>query len=67
MVQGTLLGAAALLDQSGDSPAALRAAVTSPGGTTEQAIAQFDESNLGGVLFDAIDRAITKAEEMGRS
>jgi pyrroline-5-carboxylate reductase len=66
MVQGTLLGAAALLDQSGDSPAALRAAVTSPGGTTEQAIAQFDESNLGGILSEAIDRAIAQAEEMGR-
>ena len=66
MVQGTLLGAAALLDQSGDSPATLRAAVTSPGGTTEQAIAQFDEAGLGGILSDAIDRAIARAEEMGR-
>ena len=67
MVQGTLLGAAALLDQSGDTPATLRAAVTSPGGTTEQAIAQFDESGLGGLLADAIDRAIARAEEMGRN
>jgi pyrroline-5-carboxylate reductase len=67
MVQGTLLGAAALLDQAGDSPAALRAEVTSPGGTTEQAIAHFDESNLGAILSDAIDRAIAKAEELGRS
>jgi pyrroline-5-carboxylate reductase len=67
MVQGTLLGAAALLDQSGDTPAALRAAVTSPGGTTEQAIATFDEAGLGQILADAIDRAIAKAEEMGRS
>jgi len=67
MVQGTLLGAAALLDQSGDYPAALRAAVTSPGGTTEQAIAHFDDSNLGKVFSEAIDRAIARAEEMGRS
>ena len=67
MVQGTLLGAAALLDQSGDSPAELRAAVTSPGGTTEQAIAQFDEASLGGILSDAINRAIARSEEMGRS
>lgn len=67
MVQGTLLGAAALLDQSGDTPAALRAAVTSPGGTTEQAIAQFDQGDLGGLLSQAIDRAIAKAEEMGRN
>jgi len=67
MVQGTLLGAAALLEQSGDSPAALRAAVTSPGGTTEQAIAHFDESDLGDIFSDAINRAIARAEEMGRS
>jgi pyrroline-5-carboxylate reductase len=67
MVQGTLLGAAALLDQSGDPPATLRAAVTSPGGTTQQAIAQFDEANLGQIFADAIDRAIARAEEMGRS
>jgi pyrroline-5-carboxylate reductase len=66
MVQGTLLGAAALLDQSGDSPAALRRAVTSPGGTTEQAIAVFDEANLGQIFTDAINRAIAKAEEIGR-
>ena len=67
MVQGTLLGAAALLDQSGDPPATLRAAVTSPGGTTEQAIAHFDEADLGRIFSDAIDRAIARAEEMGRS
>lgn len=67
MVQGTLLGAAALLDKSGDSPAALRAAVTSPGGTTAQAIAQFDDSDLGGILSEAIARAIARAEELGRS
>jgi pyrroline-5-carboxylate reductase len=66
MVHGTLLGAAALLDQSGDTPAALRSAVTSPGGTTEQAIAEFDEAGLGGILADAIERAIARAEEMGR-
>ena len=67
MVQGTLLGAAALLDSSGDSPVALRAAVTSPGGTTAQAIAVFDESDLGAVFEEAIRRAISRAEEMGRS
>ena len=66
MVQGTLLGAAALLDQSGDTPADLRRAVTSPGGTTEQAIAVFDEHKLGQIFATAIDRAIAKAEEIGR-
>ncbi len=66
MVQGTLLGAAALLDQSGDSPRDLRRAVTSPGGTTEQAIAVFDDNTLGQVFAEAIDAAIAKAVEIGR-
>ena len=66
MVQGTLLGAAALLDQSGDSPSDLRRAVTSPGGTTEQAIAVFDGADLGAVFAEAIDQAVAKAIEIGR-
>lgn len=64
MVQGTLLGAAALLDSSGDSPEELRRAVTSPGGTTEQAIAVFDEANLGQIFERAVDRAVARAVEM---
>lgn len=66
MVQGTLLGAAALLDSSGDSPEVLRKAVTSPGGTTERAIATFDEAGLGDIFQQAIDAAITRAEELSR-
>jgi pyrroline-5-carboxylate reductase len=67
MVQGTLLGAAALLDKSGDSPENLRKAVTSPGGTTEQAIAVFDRHNLGEIFSEAVDQAIKKAIDIGRS
>jgi pyrroline-5-carboxylate reductase len=66
MVQGTLLGAAALLDSSGDEPVDLRRAVTSPGGTTERAIAVFDEGNLGELFANAIDRAIARAEELAK-
>ena len=67
MVQGTLRGAAALLDLSDEAPETLRAAVTSPGGTTAQAIGVFDERDLGAVFDEAISRAISRAEEMGRS
>jgi pyrroline-5-carboxylate reductase len=66
MVQGTLLGAAALLDASGETPQDLRRAVTSPGGTTEQAIAVFDEHRLGEVFFEAVDRAVARAIEMSK-
>ena len=64
MVQGTLLGAAALLDSSGETPQELRRAVTSPGGTTEQAIAVLDEHDLGAIWSEAIDRAVARAEQM---
>lgn len=67
MVQGTLLGAAALLDASGETPQALRRAVTSPGGTTEQAIAVFDEHEMGQIFQEAVDRAVARAIEMSKS
>lgn len=66
LVHGTLHGSAALLEQSGQSPADLRRAVTSPGGTTEQAIGVFDRANLGQILAEAVDHAIAKAVEIGR-
>lgn len=66
MVQGTLMGAAALLDSSGETPQALRQAVTSPGGTTEQAIAVLDEHQMGQIWSEAIARAVARAEQMAR-
>jgi pyrroline-5-carboxylate reductase len=66
MVEGTLLGAATLLHQSTDSAEELRRAVTSPGGTTEQAIGAFDNRNIGGILEEALTRAVARAEEMAK-
>ena len=66
MVEGTLLGAATLLHQSTDSAEELRRAVTSPGGTTEQAIGAFDNRNIGGILEEALTRAVAQAEEMAK-
>jgi len=57
-------GAAALLDSSGETPSELRRAVTSPGGTTEQAIAVLDEHDLGAIWSEAVDRAVARAREM---
>lgn len=66
MVQGTLRGAAILLDQSEQTPEQLRGAVTSPGGTTEQAIAVLDAHDLGSIWAEAIHRAVARAEEIAR-
>lgn len=64
LVQGTLAGAAALLDSSDDDPVTLRRAVTSPGGTTEQAIAVFDRQDMGAIFREGIHRAIARAAEI---
>ena len=64
MVEGTFLGASELLHSSGGNPAALRRNVTSPNGTTERAIAEFERADLKGVFDRATAAAIRRAEEL---
>lgn len=66
IVAGTFGGAMALLDATGESAADLRRAVTSPGGTTAAAVAVLEDRDLGGLLADALDGAIRRAEELAR-
>ncbi len=67
MVRGTLIGAAALLDQSGEEPAELRRQVTSPGGTTEAALkVLMGASGLWPLLDQAVTAAVKRADELGR-
>ena len=65
----TALGAATLANQSDSSIATLRTNVTSPGGTTERALASFEASGLETVVDQAmqacLDRAQAMAEEFG--
>lgn len=60
----TIVGAAALLDQSGDSPTTLREKVTSPNGTTAAALASFTESNLADVVARAMAAAAHRSQEL---
>ena len=62
IVRQTIAGAGALLAESPDSPEALRAAVTSKGGTTAAATAVLDESRV----MEAMVEAITVARDRGR-
>lgn len=64
MVQGTFSGAMALLERSGETPAALRTAVTSPRGTTEAALKVFAEADLTRVIHAATEAAIARAVEL---
>ncbi|MDR6168719.1 pyrroline-5-carboxylate reductase [Microbacterium paludicola] len=64
MAEQTFIGAAALLDTSGEDPAELRRRVTSPKGTTERAIAVLQEARLDDVFARATDAALARAREL---
>jgi pyrroline-5-carboxylate reductase len=64
LVQGTFLGSVALLEETGEDPAELRRRVTSPNGTTERAIAVFDEVDLHAVFERATSAAIARSQEL---
>jgi pyrroline-5-carboxylate reductase len=61
-----MIGAAALLDATGQTPAELRRQVTSPGGTTEAALSVLGrEAGLGPLLKDAVAAAASRSAELG--
>ena len=60
----TIVGAAALLDQSGDSPTTLREKVTSPNGTTAAALASFNDSNISTIVAAAMAAAARRSQEL---
>lgn len=64
MAEQTFIGAAALLEASGDAPAELRRRVTSPKGTTERAVAVLHAARLDVVLESATDAALARAREL---
>lgn len=67
----TAFGAAKMALESSEDAATLRQRVTSPGGTTEQALKVFNESGLERIFVDALTaaqrRAQELAEQLGRS
>jgi pyrroline-5-carboxylate reductase len=61
----TVLGSAKLAAQSGEPPAALRAKVTSKGGTTEAALKVFDQEQLVQRFARALQAATLRGGELG--
>jgi pyrroline-5-carboxylate reductase len=64
MVEQTFIGAAALLDASGEEPAELRRRVTSPKGTTERAVAVLQDAHLDRTFAEAAAAALARAKEL---
>src|SRR5579862_7448326 len=67
LTRQTLLGSARLLDESGDLPEALRAAVTSPAGTTAAGLRVLEQRSVRAAFLDAVLAAAERARELGRS
>ena len=65
LTRQTLLGAARLLDESGDLPEALRAAVTSPGGTTAAGLRVLEQRAVRAAFLDAVSAATERSRELG--
>lgn len=61
----TAFGAAKMALESVESPAILRARVTSPGGTTERALSILREGGLETLLAQALEAARSRARELG--
>lgn len=62
----TVLGAARLVAESGEDPAALRQKVCSPGGTTLAGLTALEDGDLKGTLIEAVARATKRSKELGQ-
>jgi pyrroline-5-carboxylate reductase len=65
LVYATFAGAIALAQGSDASPAALRAQVTSKGGTTERALAAMERGAVKASIVAAVNAAAERAHELG--
>ncbi len=66
LVTGTVLGAARMMDETGDEPAELRAGVTSPGGTTAAAVRTLEFKAVRSAFIEAVAAATERSRQLGR-
>ena len=65
LVLQTMLGSAKFIQQSGEEPAELRRKVTSPGGTTAEALLRLEKGRFSQLLIEAVKAAYDKAKRLG--
>ncbi len=65
LVLQTLLGSGHLIQKSGKPPAELRRMVTSPGGTTAEALLQLEKGGFSELIAKAVSAAYDKAKKLG--
>ncbi|GAA5065691.1 pyrroline-5-carboxylate reductase [Nocardia callitridis] len=67
LVLQTMIGSAALLEGSDQSAVELRAAVTSPAGTTAAAVRELERAGVRSMFMEALDAAKRRSVEQGAS
>ena len=65
LVLQTMLGSGRFIQQSGKEPAELRRMVTSPGGTTAEALHCLEKGDFSQLLIEAVKAAYDKAKKLG--
>jgi pyrroline-5-carboxylate reductase len=61
----TLMGSARLLAESGETPEALRAAVTSPAGTTAAGLKALEQGAVRSAILAAVEAATVRSRQLG--
>ena len=66
LVVDTLVGSARMLEQTGQDPEQLRAAVTSPGGTTAAGLRALEARAVRSAFLEAVASAAERSRQLGR-
>jgi pyrroline-5-carboxylate reductase len=67
LVAGTIIGSGITIKKSEVGLDSLIKMVASPGGTTEEALKEFDKNNLKKIVYHAVESARKRAEEIQKS
>ena len=66
LVAQLFVGGGAMLKETGDEPALLRASVTSPGGTTAAGLRELERGSVRSSLIEAVAAAAARSKELGQ-